>query len=118
MSFAFDRSLRTKVRAALLAVVTALVWIAPAQADDESFTLHNKSSHTMVALYVGPTTDDNWGPNILSGKAGPGEDVTVTWTKSAPDVCEWDVRGEYADGATAEVRNVDFCKVTDVTFHD
>lgn len=102
---------------AMLSAAAMLVCLTPAYADD-SFTLHNKTSHTMVALYIGPTSDDNWGPNILSGTAGAGSDVTVTWTKSAPDVCEWDVRGEYDDGTYAEVRDVDFCKVTDVTFHD
>jgi hypothetical protein len=111
-------TLRTKLFGALLASLAIILSSAIAYADDDSFTLHNKTSRTMTALYVGPTTDDNWGPNILSGSASSGSDVTVTWTKSAPDVCEWDVKGVFDDGSSAEVRNVDFCKVSEVTFHD
>jgi hypothetical protein len=31
--------------------------------------------------------------------------------------CNWDVRGEFDDGTYAEVKNVDFCTVNEVTFN-
>lgn len=108
-------NVRAILRGALIATVAFLICV-PAYADDDSFTLHNRTGRTMVALYVGPTTDDSWGSNILSGDAADGTDVKVTWSRNAPDVCEWDVRGEFEDGSYAEVRDVDFCKVDEVTF--
>ena len=111
-------STRSKLQALLLAGVSLLMCATPAFADDDYFMLHNQTSHKMVALYIGPTTDDSWGSNILNGTAAPGSDVKVTWSRNAPDVCNWDVRGEFDDGSSAEVRDVDFCKVGDVTFHN
>lgn len=104
------------VRTVVIAGLAIGMCIAPALAD--SFTLHNKTSHEMVALYVSPSSKNNWGPNVLSGTVPSGQDATFTWSKDASDECNWDVRGEYADGSHAEVDNVDFCKVTDVTFTD
>lgn len=92
------------------------VCIAPALAD--SFTLHNRTSHEMVAMYVSPSSKDSWGPNVLSGTVPAGADATFTWSPNASDECNWDVRGEYADGSHAEVTDVDFCKVSEVTFTD
>ena len=113
-----NRPARPMLFGALFAGLAILLSSAIAYADDDYFTLHNKTSHKMVALYVGTTTDDSWGPNILRGSAAAGSDIKVTWSKSAPDVCKWDVRGEFDDGTSAEVRDVDFCSVDEVTFHD
>jgi hypothetical protein len=99
-----------------LALALAM-FVSPVRADD-SFTLHNKTSHEMVKLFVSPSSKSNWGANVLSGTVPAGEDGTFTWSKDASDECEWDVRGEFADGSYAEVTDVDFCKVSDVTFHD
>jgi hypothetical protein len=98
-------------------VVTAMavaMCVAPAWAD--SFTLHNKTSHEMTELYVSPTSKSSWGPNVLSGTVTAGDDGTFTWSKDASDECNWDVRAEFADGSYAEVTNVDFCTVNEVTF--
>ena len=104
------------VRTFVFAAAAIALCVAPAWAD--SFTLHNKTSHEMVAMYVSPSSKDSWGPNVLSGTVPAGEDATFTWSKDASDECNWDVRGEFADGSYAEVTNVDFCNVDSVTFHD
>lgn len=72
----------------------------------------------MTALYVSPSSKDSWGPNVLNGTIPAGQDGTFTWSKDASDECNWDVRGEFADGSHAEVRDVDFCKVDAVSFTD
>ncbi|MBV8490909.1 MAG: hypothetical protein JO199_10315 [Candidatus Eremiobacteraeota bacterium] len=104
------------VRILVAASLAIAFCVAPALAD--SFTLHNKTSHEMVKLFVSPTSKADWGPNLLEGTVPAGQDATFTWSKDASDECNWDVRGEYADGSYAEVKNVDFCTVTEVTFTD
>jgi hypothetical protein len=101
-------------QSALIAVMAITMCAAPASAD--SFALHNKTSHEMTALYVSPSDKDSWGDNVLGGTIPAGDDGTFTWSKNADDVCNWDVRGEFADGSSAEVKDVDFCTVTEVTF--
>ena len=104
------------VRTFVLAALAIAICVAPALA--ESFTLHNKTSEKIVALYVSPTSMNSWGNNILSETVAAGHDATFTWNKNAPDECDWDVRAEFADKSYAEVKNVDFCSTDEVTFHD
>lgn len=104
------------VRTVVMAALAFAICVAPALAD--SFTLYNKASATIVAVYVSPSSQDRWGSNVLSGTVSPGRSATFTWDKDAPDDCNWDVRAEFADGTHAEVRNVDFCKTDHVTFTD
>jgi hypothetical protein len=106
---------RTIFRSLLIAALAIVMSVAPALADD-SFVLHNHTGRSMKALYVGPSSSDSWGPDILNGEAADGSDVKVSWTHGETE-CNWDVRGEFDDGTYAEVRDVDFCTVNDVTFN-
>ena len=45
-----------------------------------------------------------------------GEDLQIKFDRDE-DRCNWDVRSEYKDGSYGEVDNVNFCSVSDVTFH-
>jgi hypothetical protein len=106
---------RTIFRSLLIAALAIAVSIAPALADD-SFTLHNHTGRSMKALYVAQSDTDSWGSDILDGSVANGADVKVSWTHGET-ACNWDVRGEFDDGTYAEVKNVDFCTVTEVTFN-
>ncbi|HTA37656.1 MAG TPA: hypothetical protein VK760_01200 [Candidatus Acidoferrales bacterium] len=106
---------RTIFRSLLIAALAIVISVAPALADD-SFVLHNHTGRAMKALYVAQSSTDSWGPDILNGTVGNGEDVKVSWTHGETE-CNWDVRGEFEDGTYAEVTNVDFCTVNDVTFN-
>ena len=99
------------IGAVAVAMCTALAWA------DDSFTLHNRTARPMKALYVTESKSDNWGPNILPAEVPPGQDIKVSWTHGETE-CNWDVRGEFDDGSTAEVDNVDFCTTDEVTFHE
>jgi hypothetical protein len=103
-------------RSVLFAALAVAVSAAPVMADDDSFTLHNHTGRTMKSLYVAPTSQtDSWGSDILNQNIADGGDVKVTFPRDATE-CNWDVRGEFSDGTYAEVRNVDFCTVDEVTF--
>ena len=45
-----------------------------------------------------------------------GQSLDVKFDRNE-DQCEWDVRAEFDDNTYAEVRDVDFCTVVDVTFN-
>jgi hypothetical protein len=105
---------RKVIQGFLIAALAIVMSVAPAYADD-SFTLHNNTGRTMKALYVAASSTDNWGSDILNGEAATGTDVKVSWTHGETE-CKWDVRGEFEDGTYAEVRDVDFCTVNEVTF--
>ena len=43
-----------------------------------SFQVQNKTGHTLVALYGGPSTSEEWGANFLSGPVASGDTVTIS----------------------------------------
>ena len=103
--------------AMVVAAAAMLLWAIPAFAADQDFTLHNKTGRTMKALFVSPSDKDSWGPDILGEDTlADGADVSIKFDRNE-DECKWDVRGEFEDGTYAEVRDVDFCTVTDVNFN-
>src|SRR5271155_2329986 len=102
------------LRGLLIALLAIVITAAPILADD-SFTLHNRTGRTMTSLYVAQSDSDKWGPDILTGSIENGNDVKVSWTHGETE-CNWDVRGEFEDGTYAEVKDVDFCTVNEVTF--
>lgn len=103
----------------ILAASAAAICLAiPASAGEQDFTLHNDSSHVMNNLYVSPHSADHWGPDILGQDTlGSGESVSVHFDRDESE-CNWDVKGDYQGGGSAEVDDVNFCSVTDVNFHD
>ena len=104
----------TIFRSLLIAALAIVICAAPALSDD-SFVLHNRTGRTMKALYVAESASDKWGPDILNQDIANDQDVKVSWTHGETE-CNWDVRGEFEDGTYAEVKNVDFCTVNEVTF--
>jgi hypothetical protein len=104
-------------RSILIAAIAVGLSAAPVMASGDYFMLHNHTGRSMKALYVAPTSSDSWGSDILNADAPDGSDVKVTWSRNADDTCYWDVRGEFEDNTYAEVKNVDFCTVDDVTFN-
>jgi hypothetical protein len=103
-------------KALLLAVAVAMCTALPARAADQDFTLNNHTGKIMKALFVSPVGTDSWGSDIMgSDVLADGASVDVKFDRSE-DQCKWDVRGEFEDGAFAEVRDVDFCTVSTVDF--
>ncbi|HTX58941.1 MAG TPA: argininosuccinate lyase [Verrucomicrobiae bacterium] len=110
--------LRSILQPALIAALAFAFWVAPAKAGDQDFTLHNNTKATMTSLYVSPHSSDKWGDDILGEDTlAPGDSVDVKFDRDE-DECNWDVKGEFKDGSTAEVDDVDFCSVSEVNFHD
>lgn len=105
--------------ATLVAAATALFLAAtPARAGEQDFVLHNNSSHVLNNLYVSPHSASHWGPDILGQDTlDSGESITIKFDRDESE-CNWDVKGDFQNGGSAEVDDVDFCTVSEVNFHD
>jgi hypothetical protein len=105
------------LRKVLMVAIVAAFCAAPAMAADQDFTLHNSTGKIMKALFVAPTSTDSWGSDILGADVlDSGADLSIKFDRNESE-CKWDVRAEFEDGSYGEVRDVDFCSVTDVTFN-
>ena len=80
-----------------------------AVAGSVSFTVQNETGYTLTGLYGGPSSEDNWGGNILRGRIPPGGEMEVTITDAR--TCEWDFRYEFSDQDSYEEYEVDVCDI-------
>jgi hypothetical protein len=91
-------------RAALVAPLIALAGCVVVD-DDASLTIANRSSYTLVEVYLAADDDPSWGPNILPGVLYPGEDLIIEGIE-----CDtYDVLVTDDTGVDCELGNLDIC---------
>ncbi|HVQ07791.1 MAG TPA: hypothetical protein VMS43_05100 [Allosphingosinicella sp.] len=77
----------------------------------QNFSVVNRTGHTVLTLNVSPTSEDEWGPDILGTQVlQAGQTAQVTFDR-AETQCNYDIRATYDDGDTTDVRNVNLCQV-------
>lgn len=97
--------------AAVAAVLSFTVGAAAAQTESLSFTLENHTGATMIALHISDVGVNNWEEDILDVDVVlPGDSVEVT-IDDGLDGCEYDVRADFSDGDSIDLRDVDFCQL-------
>ncbi|HTU10546.1 MAG TPA: hypothetical protein VMG08_06560 [Allosphingosinicella sp.] len=77
----------------------------------QNFSVVNATGHIVVTLNVSPTSENEWGDDILgSSVMQPGQTAQVVFDR-AEEQCNYDIRATYDDGDTSDVRNVNLCQV-------
>jgi hypothetical protein len=77
----------------------------------QNFSVVNGTGHTVLTLNVSPTTEDEWGPDILGSQVlQNGQTAQVTFDR-AESQCNYDIRATYDDGDTTDMRGVNLCQV-------
>ena len=93
----------------------AALFAAPAAfARDASFEVVNKTGATLTAIYGGPSSSDQWSPNVLDGRVAPGQTVTITLTDLVG--CKYDFKYDFSDRDSFEEYQVDVCAIDGQTF--
>ena len=92
-------------------LLTALFAVSSASSAGTSatFTVENQTKDTIVALYTGPSSSEEWGSNILDGFIAPGDTIEVTL--GDVDECEVDFRFEFKSGEPREFVQQNACKM-------
>src|SRR5947209_974299 len=98
------------MRRMLLVVAIAATLALPiaARADDRDFDIINNATSPIDAVYVSPADDDMWGANVLAESVDPGESRNILFQDEFA-TCIYDVRVEFIDGSTGELRDLDLC---------
>lgn len=97
-----------RARPLFAALLAACAFPSAAFARTVSFTVDNATDHTIVALYSGPSTSEEWGSNFLNGFIEPGQTIEVTL---GVDECDVDFRFEFKGAEPKEIMEVDACKL-------
>lgn len=96
-----------------------LLFARGASADNPKldFHLHNETGFTITELYVGPTTADEWGEDILGQDVLPtGQSGDITFSPKA-DETKWDIKVVNKDGDCYTWTGYDLSKITDMTLY-
>lgn len=101
--------------AAIFSLPIAAIGTQSAFAEPLYFGLSNKYSSPLVKFQVDPSSEKNWGENILSGTLDPGETGKVT-IADEQTTCTYDIRGEFANGEVVEQIGLDLCKMGSYTY--
>lgn len=89
--------------------------MAPAQAQDIAYDLHNETSYVVVEFYTSPANEDEWGYDLLgSAVLGAGESGRVSIADGS-DQCVYDFRFVFDDGDVVEDYGVDICELAEYT---
>ena len=107
-----------RLRLTCLAVIAAVVLLAPGRAraqPNASFNLANRTETAIQEVYATSSGQTTWGRNRLDGNAiPPGESRPIRLL--ANGTCIYDIRVVYSGGRADQRRAVNTCTVDTVTF--
>lgn len=97
-------------RLAAFALAAALVApVASAQTDSIDFTLTNNTDYHLTHLYISVPATNDWEEDIFGADVlAPGETFEISIDDGLED-CVYDIRADFEEGTTIDIRNVDFC---------
>src|SRR5271154_4810736 len=95
--------MRTMLFGTLAAAALAFAVPAMAQEAKQNFTLTNKTGYELKEVYVGPTTSDDWGNDILG--TGVLKTDQAAGIQFAPKIkaCKWDLKVVYTVDSSSAV---------------
>jgi hypothetical protein len=104
--------MKQKLRGSIILLALLLGLVLPARAElDLDFTLVNKTGYDIKEIYVGPTSVDEWGDNVLKAVLKDGQALELKFSEKA-SAEKWDIKVVYTDGETAWWKGY---KLTDIS---
>ena len=100
----------------LTALVLLLGLLAPARAAELNldFELVNKTGYPITEIYIGPTSSDDWGDNILEKTLKDEMSLEVSFHPKAT-AKKWDIKVVYEDKDTAEWKGYKLEEINKIT---
>jgi len=104
------------VASCLAAVALASITLqATQQRRNLDFTLVNKTGLTINEVYLGPTSSDNWGEDVMGKDVlKNGEKVDITFSSSETE-CNWDLKIVDEDDDDVEWIKLNLCTASEIT---
>jgi hypothetical protein len=115
--------MKTKTPAALALGILSVICLCSilglatsfAAEGDLDFTLINKTGKVLDEVYVGPTSSEEWGNDIM-GKDVVGEDESVLITFHPKATAKhWDLKIVFQDGSSSVWTNFDLTTIDEIT---
>ncbi len=111
--------MKTSLFRTILVLTFALVLglTAKARAElDLNFKLVNATGYDIKEIYISPSGEKEWGPNVLKAVLKDGLTLELTFSEKATSE-KWDLKAIYTDGETAEWGAVKLTEIEKITLH-
>ncbi len=113
------KTLKTAILSCALALVAFSSSITAISAAPQNrkldFKLVNKSTYVIVELYVAPTSEDEWGEDVLGTDVLPNnESVDIEFSRSEK-TCHWDLRIVDEDEDEVTWTKLNLCEANEIT---
>lgn len=110
------RLFKTAIAVALLACsAAASTTAAPIQRRNLDFTLVNKTGLTIDEVYLSPTSDDEWGEDVMGRDVlKNGERVDIKFSSEETE-CNWDLKIVDEDEDSVEWEKLNLCTANEIT---
>jgi hypothetical protein len=103
--------------AGMLALTFGLV-ASPVLANDADYTITNHTGMTIASIYVSPSNENEWGPDIMAEDTlADGEECGLKFHEDAEE-CEWDIKIVDEEGDEHIVEGIDMCEDHSITFEE
>jgi hypothetical protein len=109
-----ENTMRRAFVATIALLPLALAGAAQAQGRQD-FVLVNRTGYQINEVYVGPTSSNSWGRDILGNNVLADRQTFNVRFGNRTQACQWDIKVVYDDGDTSEFRQVDLCSVSRVS---
>ncbi|MET0552027.1 MAG: hypothetical protein ABW221_03245 [Vicinamibacteria bacterium] len=96
-----------------LGVLTSAVSQARAESALD-FKLVNKTGYGIKAIHIGPSSQKEWGDNILPEPLGDGESVDIEFQPKAANIAKWDLLVSWEDPDDPDVYWIGY-KLAEIT---
>ena len=99
---------------AILMLLVGMVRTARAESDLD-FALVNKTGYDLKEIYIGPTSSDDWGDNILEKTLKDGQTLNVSFHPRAA-AAKWDIKVVYeVDDSSVEWKGYKLKEISKLT---
>lgn len=109
--------LRSAIVAPCLAVIAlaSMTLQATPQRRNLDFTLVNKTGLTIMEVYLSPTSEDEWGEDVMGKDVlKNGEKVDITFSSGETE-CNWDLKIVDEDDDDVEWTKLNLCTASEIT---
>jgi len=105
------------VAAGMLAAGLAFLMPTLATAAPQDFDLINNTGYEIKAVWIGPTSSEDWGDDILGDDVlSNGGTQSIVFPHGRGATCNWDLKVQYSDDdTTAQWLNFDLCTISSIT---
>ena len=107
---------RRSLAISALALLLPFLSVAPTEAATRRVEILDRGDRAIYTLRLGHAATASWGPDLLGPTRvigiGEGRSFALTFD---PSTCAYDLRARFA-GGRVQIRSVDLCAVTRITF--